>query len=472
MFGRARGISVGRRLGGLVAAEVLTALALLALGLFSLHRLSSDAQFMHRYVMGPLFSINDAMDNVARLGSSVDAKYDSDLQALDGFLKEYRSHWQVQGDPRPDARRMADMARAAGRLNLVDQEKRTVDSLEQNVARLPPTGGSNITETDVNRLRSDLRDLLRINNGYLDVAQDDMVTGATRMAIVLLSLGFVGIGLAGALAWRVRRAIAPRIAKLVEKVRTFQEFGVLERAMMQGGDDIAVLGNAIDVGFAAIADRNREHQQFLAVLAHELKTPMVSIIGFVKAARANPERYARALEVVERQTQRLGYLVEDLIWAVNVQVEQLPFHPVPLDLAEVTRHLVDEVSETVPEHAIVVHAPPSAHLLVDEALITHALWSLLTFACRMSSSEAPIDLAVEPSGARVLVRLRVRGPCLSPEDEVHAFEPFSTTQYEDAHPRSAMGLFLCREIARVHGGGLRIEEQAGFGPVLTMDLPA
>jgi signal transduction histidine kinase len=52
------------------------------------------------------------------------------------------------------------------------------------------------------------------------------------------------------------------------------------------------------------------------------------------------------------------------------------------------------------------------------------------------------------------------------------FEPFSTVQYEtDSHPRFAVGLFLCREIARVHGGTLRVSDEPGIGPKLALEVP-
>jgi two-component system sensor histidine kinase CreC len=109
--------------------------------------------------------------------------------------------------------------------------------------------------------------------------------------------------------------------------------------------------------------------------------------------------------------------------------------------------------------------------LLDETLITHAVWSMLMYAGVISAPNETIDLAIERSDARALVRLQLHGPTLPPVEEMRAFEPFSMIQYE-GRPRSAMGLFLCREIARVHGGGLRLSERPDLGPVLTMDLPA
>jgi signal transduction histidine kinase len=345
--------------------------------------------------------------------------------------------------------------------------------MKQDTERISAAArGAGVTPAEVDALHSDLRELLRINLEFVNVAEANITASAARTRAELVIVGLCGVALAGALAWQVRRAIAPRVSVLVQKVKKFQEFGVHERILMRGSDDIAVLANALDVGFAAIADRNRERERFLAVAAHELETPMASILGFVQSALDNPAQRERALQVIQRQTRRLGHLVEDLLWAASVRAGELEFHPVPLDLAEVTRRMAEEVEETMPNHRVCMHAPRSVHMLADETLVTHALWSLLTYAGALSASDAPIDLAVEPIDARVSVTLQIQGPSLPPEDQMRVFDPFATIQYEvDARPRSTMGLFLCREIARVHGGTLRVCDRAGIGPALTLDLP-
>jgi len=470
-------MSVGHRLSFLVAAEVLTALALVVLGFVSLQRLASSSQFLHRFVLVPIQAIDVALDDVGYLGKHPRDPADDQLIAgrLDAFARHYGSNIQIAGNAGPDAQRQRAQLQTVGRLDLIDEETHAVALLKQDTERVSAAtrGGAGVTPNDLDALHADLRELLRINLEFVDAAEADITASAAHSRIALMLVGLCGVALAGALAWHVRRAIAPRVSLLVQKIKKFQEFGVHERTLIRGRDDIAVLANALDVGFAAIADRNRERERFLAVAAHELETPMASILGFVQSALENPAQRERALHVVQRQTRRLGRLVEDLLWAASVRAGELEFHPVPLDLAEVTRRMAEEVEETMPSHRVSMHGPRSVHMLADETLVTHALWSLLTYAGALSTSDAPIDLAVEPSAARVLVTCQIHGPSLPPEDQMRIFDPFATIQYEvDARPRTTMGLFLCREIARVHGGSLRVSDRAGIGPALTLDLPA
>ena len=472
----ARAISVGRRLTFLVTSEIATALVLLFLGFVALQSLASSTAFMHRFVLVPIQELGSALDDVGRLGGNPPdpAGDEGILRRLDAFADHYRREIQVEGNSGPDARRQTSELRKLGRLYLVGEEKNAVASIQDGLRRMSAgVSRAGVSSVEVDRLRADLRDLLRINLQFVDAAQDDISTSVARTGATLVSVGLLGIGLAGALGWRVRSAIAPRISALVREIRKFIDHGVLDRAQIQGDDDIAVLGNALDVGFAAIVERNSERERFLAVVAHELKTPLVSILGFAQAALANPANRERAFEVIRRQTRRLGHLIEDLIWAASVRTGELPFRPVPLDIAEVARRLADEVGDSFPAHPIAVEGPPTLCLLADETLIAHALWSLLSYAELLSAPDAPIELGVVRSGARVSVILRMHGSSLLAEDQVRLFEPFSMLRFEgDSLPRSPMGLFLCREIARVHGGSLRFSERVGVGPILTLDLPA
>lgn len=467
---------MGRRLSLLLAVESATGLLLVILGIASLQELAKDSAFMQRYVLVPIQGINAALDDITSLG---DHPRDTHIvDRIDAFTKHYRDEIQVAGSSRPDARRQTEELRRSGNLALIDQERLAVASLQQGVKRLSAAAnGTGVSQADLDGPdgpRARLHELLRINLQFVDAAEDDLTASAARTRVVLVSVGLLGVVLSGVLAWRVRMAIAPRIEMLIRKIHRFHEFGIHERTVMRGHDDIAVLSNALDVGFAAISERSRERETFLAVAAHELKTPLTSILGFVQAAVAHPEQRERALDIIRRQARRLAHLVEDLLWAAQERSGQLAFQPIPVDFAKVARGMAREVEDSVPSHRIVLAAPQDGiPVLADQALITHALWGLLTYAGVLSVADAPLDVAIERTHAHVIMELRIHGPPLPPEDQIRIFDPFATIQYEGGTAvRSAMGLSLCRRIANLHGGSLRVDDKPGVGPVFILELPA
>jgi signal transduction histidine kinase len=289
-------------------------------------------------------------------------------------------------------------------------------------------------------------------------------------------IGILGLLGSLALGLHVRHAIAPRIRRLVQEVQRFKELGVHQRLLEQGRDEIAILANALDAGFAAIAAQDRERERFLAIVAHELKTPMTSILGFAELALSRPESAqvrARALGLVRSHASRLGRLIDDLLLAASTRSGALPFRPQSVDAAGLTKRVAAEVATTMPGRSFDVDVTRGGYLLADEHLLTQAVWTLLTYAAAIAETGRVISVRLEPAGARLRLEVAFDAPSVPAQEMERAFAPFASVEYEGGSGiRSAVGLFLCREIARVHGGSLLAMNPTDVRRMLILDLPA
>jgi signal transduction histidine kinase len=150
-----------------------------------------------------------------------------------------------------------------------------------------------------------------------EIANQQVSKRARTSQALLLAIGLAGTVSTLMMGLLVRRAIAPRIRRLVAKVHRFRDLGVVEHFVDSGDDEIAVLGNALDTGFSAIATRDHERDQFLAVTAHELKTPITSIHGFASVLATHPADRTivdRAIDTISRQSWRLSRLANTSFW--------------------------------------------------------------------------------------------------------------------------------------------------------------
>ena len=289
-------------------------------------------------------------------------------------------------------------------------------------------------------------------------------------------IGILGLLGSLALGLHVHRAIAPRIRRLVQEVQRFKEFGVHHRLLEQGRDEIAILANAIDAGLDAIAAQERERERFLAIVAHELKTPMTSILGFTELALSRPETAevrARALGLVRSHASRLGRLIDDLLLAASTRSGTLPFRPQSVDAAGLTQKVAAEVALTMPGRRFELDVARGGHLLADEHLLTQAVWTLLTYAAAIAETGRVISVRLEPAAARLRLEVAFDAPSVPAQEMERAFAPFASVEYEGGSGiRSAAGLFLCREIARVHGGSLLAMNPTEVQRMLILDLPA
>ena len=353
-------------------------------------------------------------------------------------------------------------------------------SLQRVETKLAPAGSDGqifaSIEDDARDLRTALRRLLRVQVAFVEVANAAIDRRSTETHWWMSVVGLVGLLGSLALGLQVHRAIAPRIRRLVHEVQRFKELGVHQRVLEEGRDEIAILANALDAGFEAIAARDRERERFLALVAHELKTPMTSILGFTELALARPENgqvRAHALDVVRSHASRLGRLIDDLLLAASTRSGALPFRPQSVDATCVTQKVAAEVAVTMPGRNFDIDTTRGGCLLADEHLFTQAVWTLLTYAAAIAEVGHRILVRLALADARLRLEVVFDAPSVPAEEMERAFAPFASVQYEGGSGvRNAVGLFLCREIARVHGGSLLAMNATGVQRMLVLDLPA
>ncbi|MFT3768820.1 MAG: histidine kinase dimerization/phospho-acceptor domain-containing protein [Minicystis sp.] len=301
----------------LVLSELLVAILGVTTAVVALVRLSNEHRYMHQYVFAPLVAIGDALDAGAKASELVDstapeapALAQQALERVRAFFLRYQESWQVVESSLPDALRFRDELQDLGRLGLLEEERKAVDALEAALAR-----SDRPRREDIIGMRAALVRLNDINLRYMETAYDAYDAKRTSIVMFFLAVGAVGVVMAPLLGLAVRRAIVPRVQRLVQKIERFRELGINVPVDDEGGDELAVLAHTLDVSFTAIAARDAERKRFLSVAAHELKTPLTSLKGFAQIALQHRDDRAlcdRALAVIDRQATRLARLSQDL----------------------------------------------------------------------------------------------------------------------------------------------------------------
>jgi signal transduction histidine kinase len=290
----------------------------------------------------------------------------------------------------------------------------------------------------------------------------------------LFTIAIVGAAVVLLLGLHVRNAIVIRIHSLVENVRGFQESGVYARTADPGTDDIAVLSNALDVGLYAIASREKEREQFLSMAAHELRTPVTSIRGFASMLLnrpLTPSETHRAVETINRQSWRLGRLIEAIFLTMQARSGSLHFEPKPFNLSLLVQRVLKEIDLFMAGKSFCVDVQQNVSVLGDEALLEHALWSLFACATAVSSESEPIRVSFGVDGwASLKVDLKKTDMPIPEIQEL--FLPTRSVEYKvGSGDRVRIGLYLCREIVRVHNGRLEAHQVSDKRPEFLLELP-
>jgi signal transduction histidine kinase len=231
---------------------------------------------------------------------------------------------------------------------------------------------------------------------------------------------------------------------------------------------------------------NRRTNEFLAMLAHELRNPLAAIVTSLplleRSAATDPvERTAR--ELIRRQTTHLRRLVDDLLDAARVTQGKIDLRWETVDLSELVRRVAANVERTKlhPRSQALHLSLPSGRMTVraDPMRLEQVLTNLLDNASKYSNSGDVIDfsLALEPneSGAEVAhIVVRDRGIGMAPETLPTIFDLFSQADVPLARSRGGLGigLTLVRTLVELHGGSTQARSEGiGKGSEFEITLP-
>lgn len=255
------------------------------------------------------------------------------------------------------------------------------------------------------------------------------------------------------------------------------------RVRLRGHDEIAELScnmNEMAAEIEASIRRAEElakgRETFIANMAHELKTPLTSILGFadimtIKSDMDETERREYAA-IIAAEAKRLKLLSSRLMELISIEERLLELRP--MDLGELTERALEIIAPVCAQRQCAVRRrlqPVTAE--GDEALLTSLILNLLDNALKASAPGQEIAVTLKEREGSAVLTVRDHGIGI-PETELgHVTEAFYMV--DKARSRSSggsgIGLALCKAIAEAHRGILRIESREGWGTRVSVTLP-
>ena len=309
-------------------------------------------------------------------------------------------------------------------------------------------------------------------------AIDELLSQVTRTLILL------GVALAVAavfLSIYLYRKINPPLRDIVEGANRFAQ-GHFERKL----DDyevreVAELASTLNGMADKLQLLETIRQDFVANVSHELKTPITSIKGFVETlregAKDNPEDLDRFLGILDKQSQRLEAIVDDLLTLSRLESEPASelLHLYSDDL----HNLLASAREFCLARAekknigITVNCEPEIKIVVDRALLTQAIINLVDNAIKYSTPDTQVTLHGIDKGDHVRIDIVDEGPGISAKHFPRLFERFY--RVDKARSRNlggtGLGLAIVKHIVVLHDGSVSVDSKTGKGSVFHIDIP-
>jgi len=273
----------------------------------------------------------------------------------------------------------------------------------------------------------------------------------------------------------MRGEIVREINQLVFKRTGERRAYHITSAPMRNGDRVhSVVVVMADVTEEVAFDRLK--REVLAALAHEFKTPVTIVKGYAQLMSKRPDASpaeTRMLDAIERASNRLQRLIDDLIEVSGISLGRLVLCREPVELTAMLRSVVRWAAPPATHHRLVVHAPEAVTVSADRARLEQAVRRLVDNAIRYSRPGGDVEIAVTPSDNYVVISVRDRGIGIPADQQNRIFELFFRAHAgtPDDVGGLGIGLFLAREITIRHGGAMWFESEEGRGSTFYMRLP-
>jgi signal transduction histidine kinase len=229
-----------------------------------------------------------------------------------------------------------------------------------------------------------------------------------------------------------------------------------------------------------LREADRRKDEFLAMLAHELRNPMAAIssaLGIMRLKNDEPPAVDRARIIIERQSQQLGRLVDDLLDVARFTQGKIVLRLEPVNVRDIARRAIDTTAPLVAEKGHTLHVQADAAAIwatADPTRLEQMITNLLTNAAKYTDPNGRIRLDIRTEAEEVLVRVTDSGIGIAPAMLQHVFEPFVQIgpTLERSHGGMGIGLTLVKRLAALHGGAAEVDSVLGEGSTFTLRIPA
>jgi signal transduction histidine kinase len=241
-------------------------------------------------------------------------------------------------------------------------------------------------------------------------------------------------------------------------------------------DEFGVLSRDFDVMAGRLRDSIRARERLLRDISHELRTPLTRIRLAVGLAEKDPSRAPAKLERIERETERLDWLIGQILQLARLDARDFAPRFERIDVTGLVDEIVADARIEAEEKscALAWEAGPAVDMEVDPPLVRAAIENVLRNAVRHTAPGTEVAVAIDaPPGGDVRIVVRDHGPGVPEQDLSGIFRPFY--RVGEARDRDSgghgVGLAITSRVVRLHGGAVAARNAEGGGLELEIALP-
>ncbi|MGH9769471.1 MAG: PAS domain S-box protein [Blastocatellia bacterium] len=225
---------------------------------------------------------------------------------------------------------------------------------------------------------------------------------------------------------------------------------------------------------------NRSKDEFLALVSHELRSPLNAVLGYTRMLRSGPvdrDAINNMTAIVERSAKAQLRIIEDLLDSARIVTGKLRIEPGPVDLVPALEAALDTVRSAAEAKSVTLVADfgrQPEQVLGDSTRLQQVVWNLLTNAVKFTPEGGRVELRMVGADDHVRITVSDTGKGIEPEFLPFVFDPLRQADSSSARRYGGLGLglSLVKHLVELHGGTITAaSEGAGRGSTFTVMLP-
>jgi sigma-B regulation protein RsbU (phosphoserine phosphatase) len=216
----------------------------------------------------------------------------------------------------------------------------------------------------------------------------------------------------------------------------------------------------LEQGLLAEKEAARLREQFVAILGHDLRNPLASIVGGLNVLSREPQsdKARRVLTLMSQSTERMSGLIQDMLDLARCRAGQgIAIHPKPTDLRAVLEQVVQELQTAHPTRDIQSSLQIEGQVSCDGGRIAQLVSNLLGNALTHGAPGRPVKVTATTKFDEVIIAVANEGQPIPDHIKDHLFQPFFRATDSSEKQGLGLGLFISYEIARSHGANLQVQ---------------
>lgn len=295
------------------------------------------------------------------------------------------------------------------------------------------------------------------------------------IGILFIIIGLIVILLGAIISYFIAGGIVNPINSLTTIAEEYAQGNFEARNHDKSNDELGKLSRTFNFMADEIIKRDKLKNEFISSVSHELRTPLTAIKGWIitlNSSETDEQTLEMGFDIIEKETDRLTNMVEELLDFSRLTSGNMKLNMTKVSISDIVNYIRVYMSPRAKRENIefnVYCEPGLPEVIVDSNRVKQVLINLVDNAIKFNESNGYVILNVVKKNDYIVMIVEDNGAGISEEELPHVKEKFY--KGKSSKSQNGIGLSICDEIIKLHGGIFNIESEVGKGTKVTVKIP-